>query len=70
LLLFLGYDFIVVCKPSKAHLVVDAFSKPLYITKPTSVLDQTIDASLFNIEHEWLKDVKEFLRTRQIDDTL
>jgi hypothetical protein len=34
------------------------------------VLDQTIDASLFYIEHEWLKDVKDFLKTRQIESTL
>jgi hypothetical protein len=34
------------------------------------VPNQTIDASLFYIELEWLKDVKEFLRTWQIDGTL
>jgi hypothetical protein len=39
-------------------------SKLLDITKPTSVLDQTIVASLFYIEPEWLNDVKEYLRMR------
>jgi hypothetical protein len=47
-------------KLGKTHVVVNASSRPLDIIEPTRVLDQTIDASLFYIEHEWLKDVKEF----------
>jgi hypothetical protein len=45
-------------------------SRLLDITEPTSVLNETINASLFYTEPEWLKDVKEFLRTRQIEGTL
>jgi hypothetical protein len=63
LLLFLEYDFMVVYKPSKTHVVVDALSKLPNIIKPTSVPYQTIDASLFYTKLKWLKDVKEFLRT-------
>jgi hypothetical protein len=63
LLLFLEYDFTIVYKPRKIHVVVDALSILPDITESTSLLDQTIDVSLFYIEPEWLKDVKEFLRT-------
>jgi hypothetical protein len=63
LLLFFKYDFTVMYMPGKTHVVVDALSILPYITEPTCVPNQTIDASLFYIELEWLKDVKEFLRT-------
>jgi len=63
LLLFLEYDFIVVYKPDRTHVVADALLRLPDITEPTGVLDQTTYASLFYIELEWLKDVKEFLRT-------
>ncbi len=51
-------------KLSKTHVLVDSLSKLSYITEPTSVFDQTTNASLFYAKLEWLKDVKEFLRTR------
>ncbi len=66
MLLFLENDFIVVYKPSKTHVVIDALSRLPNITKPTSVSDQTTDASLFYIKPEWLKDMKEFLRIKKI----
>jgi hypothetical protein len=53
-----------VYKLSKTHVLVDSLSKLSYITEPTSVFDQTTNASLFYAKLEWLKDVKEFLRTR------
>jgi hypothetical protein len=40
------------------------------ITEATGVFDQTLDASLFYIEPEWMKDVKDLFRTRQIEATL
>ncbi len=43
---------------------------PLDTTKPTSVLNQTIDASLFYTKPKWLNDVKDFLRVGQIERTL
>jgi hypothetical protein len=70
LFLFLKYDFIVVYKPSGIHVVTNALSKLLDITKPTSVPNQTTYASLFYTKLEWLNDVKEFLRTRHIEGTL
>jgi hypothetical protein len=63
LLLFLEYDFTIVYKPSKTHVVVDALSRLPKIIKPTCVPDQTTNASLFYIKLEWLRDVKEFLKT-------
>jgi hypothetical protein len=63
LLLFLEYDFTMVYKLGKIHVVVDALSRLPNITKPISVFDQTTNASLFYIEPKWLNDVKAFLRT-------
>jgi hypothetical protein len=47
LLLFLEYDFKIVYKHSKSHLMVDAFSRLPNQAKPVGVLDQTIDAHMF-----------------------
>jgi hypothetical protein len=63
LLLFLKYDFIVVYKLSRTHVVANALSRLPYITKLIGVPDQTTNASLLYTEPEWLKDVKAFLRT-------
>jgi hypothetical protein len=41
LLLFLEYDFIVMYKPCKTHVIADALSRLPNITKPIGVLDQT-----------------------------
>jgi hypothetical protein len=51
-------------KPYITHIVADALSKLLNIMELTSVLDQTIDASLFYTKLEWLNDVKDFPRIR------
>jgi hypothetical protein len=70
LLLFLEYDFIVVYKLSRTHVVANALLKLPNNIEPTGVPNQTIDASLFYTKLEWLNDVKEFLKTRQIEGTL
>jgi hypothetical protein len=70
LLLFLEYDFIVVYKPNKIHVVANALWRLLDITEPTCVFDQTINVSLFYTKPEWLKNVKEFFRTWQIKGML
>jgi hypothetical protein len=64
LLSFLEYDFTIVYKPGKTHVTTYALPRFLDITKPTSVPNQTINANLICIGHEWLNDVKEFLKTR------
>ncbi len=55
MLLFLEYDFIVVYKPGKTHVVTYALSRLLDITEPIGVLDQTTYASLFYTGLEWCK---------------
>jgi hypothetical protein len=70
LLLFLKYDFIVVYKLDRTHVVADALSKLSDITKPTCMLNQTTYVNLFYIGLKWLNDVKEFLKTRQLEGTL
>jgi hypothetical protein len=62
LLLFFEYDFTVVYKPSKTHVVVDALSRLPDSIKPISVHDQITYASLFYTGLKWLNDVKEFLK--------
>jgi hypothetical protein len=52
LLLFLEYDFTIVYKLGRTHVVVDALPKLLNIIKPIGVFDQTTNASLFYIELE------------------
>ncbi len=64
------FDFTIVCKPSRTHVIVDALSKLLNIVEPISVLNQTTYVDLFYTELKWLKDVKEFLRTKQIEGML
>jgi hypothetical protein len=63
LLLFLEYDFTIIYKPSRTHVIAYALSRLPYIIELISVPNHTIDASLFYIKPEWLNDVKEFLRT-------
>jgi hypothetical protein len=70
LLLFLKYDFIAMYKLGRTHVVEDVLSRLLDSTEPTSVLNQTIDTSLFYMGPKWLNDVKEFLKIRQIKGTL
>jgi hypothetical protein len=65
LLLFLEYDFTIMYKPSKTHvvIVIDALSRLPNNTEPTSVPNQTKNSSLVYTRPEWLNDVKEFLKT-------
>ncbi len=64
MLLFLEYYFTVMYKPCKTHVVVNALSRLLNITKPICVFDQTIDVRLFYIELEWLNDVNCFFENK------
>jgi hypothetical protein len=64
LLLFFEYDFIIVYKLSRIHVIIDAFLRLPDSTKPLGVPNQTTYASLFYIRLEWLNDVKEFLKRR------
>jgi hypothetical protein len=61
LLLFLEYDFKIVYKPSRSHLMADALNGLPNHTKPIGVFDQTFDAHLFTLQLEWLQSVYEYL---------
>jgi hypothetical protein len=50
LLLFLKYDFKIVYKLSKSHLMVDALSRLPNQVKLVGVFDQTINAHLFTLQ--------------------
>jgi hypothetical protein len=52
LLLFLEYDFTILYKLSKTHVVADALSRLPDIIKPTCVPNQTTYASLFYTKPE------------------
>jgi hypothetical protein len=54
LLLLLEYEFIVICKPSRTHVISDALSKLPNNSKPLGVSNQTMDASLFYVEPIWM----------------
>jgi len=60
LLLFFEYDFTIMYKPGKTHVVWDALSRLPDDTEPIGVPDQTTNASLFYTWPKWLNDVKEF----------
>jgi hypothetical protein len=54
------YDFIIVYKLRKNHVVANVLSRLLDVIEPSKVLEQTTNASLFFIELEWLNDVRMF----------
>ncbi len=70
LLLFFKYDFTVMYKQGKTHVVADVLSKLLNNIEPIGVPNQTIDASLFYTWRRWLNDVKEFLKVGHIEGML
>jgi hypothetical protein len=47
LLFFLEYDFTILYKPGRIHVIADALSRLPYSIEPTSVSNQTTYASLF-----------------------
>ncbi len=60
LLLFLKYDFIIMYKLNKTHVVAYALSRLLNNIELTSVPNKTTYESLFYTWPEWLNDVKDF----------
>ncbi len=57
------YEFIVICKLGRTHVIADALSKLPNNSKPLGVSNQTVDASLFYVEPIWMQDVKTYLET-------
>ncbi len=50
LLLSLDYDFKIVYKPGKSHLMADVLSRQPNHTELVGILDQTHDAHLFTLQ--------------------
>jgi hypothetical protein len=55
------YDFKIVYKLGRSHLMGYALSRLPNHTEPIGILDQTCDAHLFTLEPEWLQSVYEYL---------
>ncbi len=70
LLLFLEYEFIIVYKPNRTHVVDDVLFRLPNSLKPLGVPNQTIDASLFSIEPIWMQEMKNYLEIGQMPETL
>ncbi len=68
--LFLEYEFTIVYKPSRTHVVDDVLSKLPNNSEPLDVPNQTMDASLFSIEPIWMQEVKTYLEIGQMPKTL
>jgi hypothetical protein len=70
LLLFLEYDYTVVYKPGKTHVVVDVLSKLPNVIESSGVVEQTTNASLFFTKPKWLNDVNMLLQIGQMEKSL
>jgi hypothetical protein len=57
LLLFMEYDFKIVYKPSKSHLMAYALNRLPNHVEPIGVPDQTCDAHMFTLQLQWLQNV-------------
>jgi hypothetical protein len=53
-LLFLEYDFKIVYKPSRSHLMAYALSRLPNQIEPIVIPNQTCDAHMFTLQLEWL----------------
>ncbi len=60
-LLFLEYDFKIIYKLGRSHLMADALNRLSNKTRLVSVPNQTTNAHLFTLQLEWLQNVYEYL---------
>jgi hypothetical protein len=70
MLLFFMYEFIVIYKPGRTHVVVDVLSILPNSLEPLGVLDQIVDASLFSVKPIRIQEVKSYLKTIEMLETL
>jgi hypothetical protein len=61
LLLFIEYDFKIVYKPNKFHLMVITLSGLPNHIELVGVPDQTCDVHMFTLQHEWLHNINEHM---------
>jgi hypothetical protein len=70
LLLFLEYEFTIVYKPSRTHVIAYVLSKLPNSSEPLGVLDHIVDVSLFFVEPIWMQEVNNYLETSQMSKNL
>jgi hypothetical protein len=58
----LEYEFIIIYKPGRTHVVVDVLFKLPNSLKPLGIPNQTMDASLFFVEPIWMQEIKSYLK--------
>jgi hypothetical protein len=61
LLLFLEYDFKIVYKPGRSHLMTDASSRLSNQAKLVGVPNHTINDHLFTLYPKWLQNVYDYM---------
>ncbi len=61
LLLFLEYDFKIVYKPSRSHLMANALSRLPNQTESVGVPDETTDVHMFTIQPKWLQNIYDYM---------
>jgi hypothetical protein len=69
LLLFLKYEFTIVYKLGRTHVIVDVLSKLPISSKPLGVPNQIVHASLFSIKAIWMQEVKTYFEMGQMPKT-
>jgi hypothetical protein len=57
----LQYEFIIVYKPCRTHLVANALSKLLNTTNSIGVPNQITNLVLFMLQPIWLEEIKNYL---------
>jgi hypothetical protein len=60
LILFLEFDFSIICKPRRFHFVVDALSQMPNIIEQNGILDKTTNVILFLLQLVWLEEIFEY----------
>jgi len=65
-LLFLEYEFTIIYKQSRTHVVTDALSRLPNNTNPIGVPNHTINVALLMLQLVWLEEVKNYLQVGQM----
>ncbi len=63
-MLFLEYDFLVVYKLGKSHLVADALSRLPTFDEPSGMPNQITNVPLFLLQLAWLQKNHDYLQIR------
>ncbi len=61
LLLFLEYDFEIVYKPGRSHLMADTLSTSPNQIETIGIPNQRCDAHMFTLQPKWLQSVYKYL---------